>query len=264
MSALVPPPVRYAVLRAGLEWPQATLAGLEPTLSGELQLRLLPAVTPAWTGPAGDAGPSGIALDHDCHLYLSDSDDGALVAIGLDCGSLLALPGSPLGSAPGPSWTGLCFGPGGWLYAADPSGGRVVVFAVPELAARDVWDGFQSPVALACHGGHVLVLDAGAHTITRYDAAGVPDTAFNSGFAPPSDATAVAVGADATIYVGAPSAGVLRFDGAGAPLTPALAPGTHPRALALDGDTLYVADDVSRQVLLFSVSTGSELEQSPG
>ena len=258
MSSLIPPPIRYAVLRSGLEWPEATITGLEPTLAGDMRLRLLPAVSPPVSEPPAKLPASGLALDDRCHLYVADAADGLILAVGLDCDTLVALPGPPVGTSGGTQWAGLCFGPHGWLFAADPRGGQVVVLAVPELAARDVWEGFTEPVGLACHHDSVLVLDIAGPRVTRYDAFGRPDAPFNTAFTTPAGAAAIAAGPDGTIYVG-DATGVTRSDWDGAAVAPDLAQGTEPVALAVDGSVLYLADGASGDVLLYSLPDGAQL-----
>ena len=258
----IAPRVRYALARAGESWPEATLAGLARDPGGDLRLLRVPGLAAPWLMPPADLGASGLALDDHCGLYLTDTAGGRIVRIGLDCDTTSVLPGFQSASSPGllTSPAGLCFGPHGWLFAANGDG-RVLVFTAPEMTLRGAFGGFQLPAALACHDDAVLVVDTGARRLMRVDAFGNPDLAFDAVMVPPhapADPRAVAVGADSTIYVGdAAGGGVQTFDWTGAVAGPVLAAGTQPRALAVAGSLLFVGDSLSGRLLLYSIPTGT-------
>ncbi|PZR85976.1 MAG: hypothetical protein DLM67_24775 [Candidatus Nephthysia bennettiae] len=262
--SLNPPPVRYAVARSGEAWPEVSLDGLEADPGGDLWLRLLPGLVPPWLRPPAQLAPSGLAFDCECGLYVADTAGDQIVRWGLDCGTQMLLPGAVSRSGPGSLGgpAGLCWGPKGWLFAGS-SDGRVLIFTTPQLALRDVWTGFQRPLHLACHEQSVLVVDAGARRLLRFDWRGVPDTAFDSAVqapAGPSEPGAVAVGEDGIVYVADGAAGgVSRFTWEGGPAGPPLAPGTRPSALAVSSGVLYVADGSSGEVILYSTAGGQAL-----
>jgi phage tail-like protein len=254
---LAPPPVRYALARSLDSWPDAILDGLAPAPDGDLSLRPLPGLSAPWLHGPADLGASGLALDDACGLYVADTSGNRILRIGLDCSAELVLEGRPL-SAP----CGLAVGAHGWLFVANGDC-SVLVYTTPELRLRDVWPGFQQPIAIASRGDSVLVVDAGKQRVLRFDAVGTPDAAFDAALTPPAapaDPRAVAIGADGTIYVGdAAAGGVWRFEWSGASAGAPLAAGTQPRALAVRGDVLYVGDATSGEVRLYALPGGELL-----
>ena len=261
---LAPPPVRYALARSRETWPEATLTGLEADPGGDVHLRLLPGLTLPWLHDAADVGASGLALDDQCGLYVADTADDSILRIGLDCGTELVLQGAECSSASGTLQAprGLAVGAHGWLFVANGDG-RVLVYSTPDLTLRDAWSGFSAPIAVACHGDFVLVVDAGTKRLLRFGATGVPDAAFNAAMVPPvapADPRAVAVAADGTIYAGdAAAGGVWRFDWSGASAGAPLAAGTQPRSLTVHDDVLYVGDATSGEVRLYALPGGELL-----
>jgi len=251
---LSPPPVRFSYARWLESWPEVTLAGLAEGPGGDLRLLPLPGLAAPWLQAPADLGTSGLALDDACGLYVADTDDDRILRFGLDCGAELELGGPPV-KAP----RGLAVGAHEWLFVANGDG-TVLVYATPDLRLRDVWPGFQQPIAIATHGNAVLVVDAGAKRVLRFDDLGAPDTAFDAAVAPPSgpaDPRAVAVGSDGTIYIGDAATGsVVRFDWTGTPSGAALATGTQPSALAVRGAVLYVGDATTGQVQLYALPDG--------
>ena len=253
-------PVRYAVARGGEQWPEVTLAGLETDPGGDLHLQLVPGVNPAVNAAPADAAPSGLALDCRCGLYLSDATDDEIIRLGLDCGGELLVPGAA--GTPGlsipQSPQGLCWGPGDWLFAGCGDG-RVLVLTTPDLHVRDVWEGFQDPAYLAAHRDWVLVVDVAARSLSRCDARGNPDIAFNDTVASASglvDPRGIAVSRDGTIYVADAAGGaVLSLSWSGAPGT-SIATGIQPRAVAIGGGILYVADAASGRIFLHAIPDG--------
>jgi phage tail-like protein len=254
---LAPPPVRFSYARWLDAWPEVALAALATGPSGDLRLLPLPAIVPPWLEAPGDLGASGLALDDACGLYVADTEGDRILRFALDCGGELELRGAPL-NAP----RGLAVGVHEWLFVANGAG-DVLVYSTPDLRLRDVWLGFQQPIAIACHDDAVLVVDAGAQRVLRFDALGAPDTAFDAAIAPPAgpaDPRAVAVGSDGTIYVGDAATGsVVRCDWSGTPAGPAIAAGTQPRALAVRDDVLYVGDATSGEVQLYALPDGTLL-----
>ncbi len=252
MSVPGPVRVRYTDLRDGDAWPGVVLDGLEILGDGTIELRRLPRVTPAVTQAAAPTGPSGIALDRTCGLYLIDASTWRIVRIGLDCGErrVANLAAGPGGPARGPK--GLSIGAFGWVLVADDSVGGVLVLS-SELATRDVWTaGLARPVAVAADEDRaVYVLDADAGLI-RLDPFGAPVGTIPGA---PASARAIATGPDGTLFVAdGTGAGVIRFDRSGSRSGAPLTPGSVPQALAASSDVLYVADEVTGTILVISLA----------
>jgi phage tail-like protein len=207
--------------------------------------------------PPAEVAPSGLALDCQCGLYLSNTSGNQIIRFGLDCHTELVLPGESasagLGAIQAPA--GLCWGPGGWLFAGCGDG-QILVIDTPQMSLRDAWTGFGQPAYLASHRDWVLVVDISSRRLLRFDWRGRPDLAFNAAVAPPAgpaDPRGVAVAEDGTIYLAdAASGGIHSFSWLGVP-GPIFATGTQPRCLAIDRDILYVSDAQTGQVLLFSI-----------
>jgi phage tail-like protein len=260
-------PSRFAVLRQEADWPGARLAGLEADLDGTLTLRALPATDP-YDGPAMPCAPSGIAVDSIGDLYVTDTPGNRLVREDLVCGSrhvagaLTARSRSAVAEFHGPA--GVCIGPCGWLFVADTQAGRIVVHARPDLTRRAVWrGGLRAPVAVAGDGDDaLLVADLGLGRVLRFRPTGEPDDTVNRRLAQASGRAprAVAVGPDGLVYVAdTDQPGVARFARSGEPAGEPLVPARRPSALALVGGVLYLADELTRQVLLVDLATGHEL-----
>jgi phage tail-like protein len=261
---LTPLPVRYAVARSGESWPEVTLDGLEPNAAGDLMLRSLPGLAQPSMLPPIASTPSGLALDCECGLYIADAADDRIVRIGLDCSTGLPKSGTTPPGLPGMiiKPAALCWGPQGWLFAANGSG-QILVFTTPGLALRDSWSGFQQPAHMACHDHSVLVVDSGAKRLLRFDARGVPDATFNTTLLPPNgppDPGAVAVAEDGTVYVAdAVGSGIWQFSWSGMSLGTPLALGNAVTAMAISDGVMYVADATSGEVRLFSLPHGNFL-----
>ena len=162
----------FALLSAGGRWDACRLAGLTVRPDGQVELARVPAVTPSSLAPPAAVAPSGLALDARCGLYISAALERQVIRVSLDCGDRLVFSGDdalepPLPAAP----AGLCTGPFGWLFAADPGRGAVLVFHPRELSLRDEWRaGLAAPVAVASDRDRGLfVLDQAAGQVLRFD-----------------------------------------------------------------------------------------------
>ncbi len=259
--------VRHALLRAGQQWPGVDLYGLVAAPGGDLTLRRVPGVAPPSLRPAGAVAPSGLAVDTSCGLYVADTSGNRVLRVALDCHDRQVLPGrNPPAPLPGTfdAPAGLAIGPFGWLYVADGGSGRILVLTTPALGLRDAWTAqLVRPAGVAGDGDlGVVVLDAGASRVRRFDPFGRPDAGFDAALAAhgPHDPRAIAVDEAGTVYVAAAAAAaVFRFDRDGQSLGPPLAAGLQGRALAVAAGMLYLADAASGQVLLFSVRDGRRL-----
>jgi phage tail-like protein len=262
---------RHAILRAGEAWPGVDLDGLVAAPNGDLALRRIPAVSSPVRQAhlKQSAGPSGIATDRACGLYLADTAGNRVIRVALDCHDRhdrQVLPGQANGSQAGTfhAPAGLVVGPFGWLYVADSGSGRVVVVTTPVLSVRDAWaGGLASPTGIAADSDlGVLVLDAGIGKVRRFDPFGRPDPAFDSALAAngPADPRAIAVDDAGLLYVADAATGsILVFDRAGQPVAPPLAPGIQCDALAVVDSVLYMSDAVSGHVTLLSLPDGQHL-----
>ncbi|MEU4219148.1 phage tail protein [Actinoplanes sp. NPDC026623] len=260
----------HALLSAG-GWDVCRLDGLDVRPDGRVELAAVPALVPPSLNDPAAAGASGLALDARCGLYLSDADGRRVIRLALDRGDRLVLsgdgrPGPPILVAP----AGLCIGPHGWLFVADPGRGAVLVLHAEQLSLRDEWRaGLVRPVGVAADRQFGLyVLDAAAGRVLRLDATGEPDAAFAGRMMPPTGPvrpTAIASDDDGRLYVGdAGSESVLVYGPDGAPAGPALAEGAIPQALAVAGDRLYVGDRSSGRIQLFAIGDGRALGEVAG
>jgi phage tail-like protein len=272
MIAVITPAVGYACLRSGERWPNVVLAGLSPNPAGDLELTLVPAVSPAWLAQPAGLPPSGLATDDACGLYVADTGGNRVARVDLACGEQAIL---DCGGVVGPDLAtvhtpaGLTIGPFGWLFIADPASGQILVFARPQLTLRDTWSaGLSAPVGLAGDDDlWLVVLDAGVHRILRFDPWGQPDPVFDAqltGPSAPGDPRAIAIDREGVLYVADwLAAAVLRFDRQGQALNP-IAPGVRGTALAVSSDVLAVADVTTGHILLFSVQDGQNLGEVTG
>ncbi|MER5225467.1 phage tail protein [Streptomyces flaveus] len=253
----------HALLAGDGTWPDCRLDGLEIRTDGRIELLRVPGVVPpSLSEPEPDpAEPSGLALDAHCGLYLSDAAAHRLIRIALDCGDRLELTAHPALGTP----AGLCIGPQGQLFVADPQRGQIAVLS-PELSPRALWrEGLRRPIAVAPDGElGIFVLDTEPWQLLHLGPGGEPDTAFARSIKAPAEPRCIAA-ADGTLYVGdAATRSVLRFDRTGTPSSPPLAEGTAPGALAISRDRLYVADRTRGEILIVSLEDGRSLSAVAG
>ncbi|GGL04233.1 phage tail protein [Streptomyces flaveus] len=253
------PTTLHALLAGNGTWPDCRLDGLEIRADGRIELLRVPGVVPpSLSEPEPQpAEPSGLALDSHCGLYLADAAEHRLIRIALDCGDRLELTAHPALGTP----AGLCIGPHGQLFVADPERGQVALLS-PELSPRALWtEGLRRPVAVAPDGElGLFVLDTEPRQLLRLGPGGEPDTAFTRRLAQsPADPRCIAA-SDGTLYVGDwTTRSVLRFDRTGTASSPPLAEGTVPQALAISRDRLYVADRTRGEILIVALDDGCPL-----
>jgi phage tail-like protein len=247
-------PVHYAVLRHLCDWEEtATWSGLEPEPDGVLALARLPDPIDGETirePVPDDASLSGLIVGPDGDVYLADAVGHSLVRVMGGCGENRFVLAHGRGHAPGrfDRPRGMVIGPNG-LYVADSGNARVQVFRLPTLELRDVWEGsLREPVALTVDShNRIYVLDRGLERVLRFAPAGVPDESYNLAISRSALQSPAAIALDAAghLYVSDDHLDlILRFDVDGQPL-PSLAPAggpAQPRALAVHGNRLYIAD----------------------
>ncbi|HUS15473.1 MAG TPA: phage tail protein [Chloroflexia bacterium] len=249
---------RYALLRAGSSWEGITTDGLVAEPDGVLTLARVPG--PAEGAVIEIAGPfdvaaSGLAVGPRGDLYLSDTAGGRVLWTDGVCGTRMIVPPAHCaGAVPGPfsEPRGLLLIAPDTLYVADSGNARVQVLHVPGLEARAIWQGaFQTPTGLAADSRQrVYVLDRGLGKVLRFNAAGVPDNAYNAALAAQTGLAAptfLTIDGDDVLYVSNDADNtVWRFDTDGQFLGSLAAPdavsGFRPRALAAHSGCLYIAD----------------------
>lgn len=223
-------PTRYALLRDRRSW-EAALLGLQLDADGALTLARVPGPAdgrPIRLPPPYEVPPSGLAVGP-CHeLYLLDGLAARLIARDELCGSRRELPGcGGPGDGPGelraPRALLLA---GDALYLADAANGRIIRYRLPGLELTAIWGPplLGAPVGLAGDPqGRIYVLDGTGAQVLRFGPWGAPDVDFNAALAaalPPVTPAALAVAGD-TLFIADSAAGlVVRFDLAGAALAP--------------------------------------------
>lgn len=264
-------PVHYALLRDRRRWQSVVLNGLTADEEGSLSLVKLPG--PADGKPIVLAGPfesepSGIAIGpcHDAVLadtakHLVQWRDGVcaerVVQLGSEAGPALSQFHSPCGLV---IHTGA-------LYVADRNNSRVLIFRLPTLELLAVWVGsLQQPTGLvADRSGRIYVLDRGLRKILRFQSSGIADDHYNQTMANQpslSDPVFLVIDAKDQLYVSdRQSNRVLQFDVDGTAVGPlsSATPSFQPRALAIDGTRLYIADADSGQVWVFDTRSNMYL-----
>ena len=247
----------YRYLNAAGSWPGAR----GDLVSDELgRLRLAP-------GPAGaerlvevqidpDGGIAGLAAAPDGTLYLADPGGGRVLRVdpcdqrveSLGCADTAG--GDPFAPV---TPRGLAVAGPGTLLIADAGGGRVIAIDRSGGAVIDVRDDFDAPWDVAVDArGRVLVCDAAAGTVRRFEPDGVEDAAFAAAVAelpdPLSEPRALAVlpGDGVAVVDGGDGGRVLALDATGrldADETPRLGalPAAEVLALMRDGATVWAA-----------------------
>jgi phage tail-like protein len=267
---------RYAVLRDRLSWEVAERRGLTAAASGALVLAPVPAPADGEAvvlpGPY-EVAPSGLATGPCRELYIADTARHRVVAVDEVCDVRLVLspagaPGEGLGQLSSPR--GLLVGPGGRLYVADSGNARVKVHQRSGLELLAIWEGpLRAPEALAADSrDRVYVLDGDTRRVLRLDRLGRLDHAYAAALAAagePGDPRAIAVDGADRLYVSDAGADIiLRYgpDGEGAGQ---LAAGpARPRALAVGGSLLYVADAAEGRIWVYDREQEVYLGAAPG
>jgi phage tail-like protein len=267
-------PVRYAVLRHQRVWDGVTLAGLQADTDGGLILARVPGVgyQPAIRHPSPyEMQPSGIALGKHGDVYVADTAGNQIVYIMGGCDDNKLKIGPPPNGAASQfsSPRGLLISTD-MLHIADSANARVLVFQLPTLEVRAVWQGlFEEPTGLASDSqGRIYVLDVldapepGIARVLRFDSAGAPDAAYNTAMSLHPELEApigIAIGTDDVLYVADQKTNVvLPFDPAGKllPALPQSGAPVWPRALAARSDRLYAADARSGWIRVYQAGQG--------
>jgi phage tail-like protein len=252
---------RYAILRDHRNWEGVTTSGLQAERDGAFTLARIPGAVDGQRitlASPFDSEPSGLAAGDCQDVYIVDTVNHRVIRIDGVCETRMVIPG---GSGSG-NTLGRFDQPRGLLiannslYVADSGAGRVLVFRLPTLELRAIWeDPLQEPVGLAADSlGRVYVLDRGLNSVLRFNGWGSADEPYNTKMANQPDLESpfcVAIDGKDVLYVADDHTNaVLRFDAAGKALDKlpdTLAP-LRPRALAARGDRLYVAGAEDGQV----------------
>ncbi len=165
--------------------------------------------------------------------------------------------------------TGLAVDDSGCLYIADTANGAIRKLNT-KGDVKTYYQGLKDPTALCWKDGVLYAAETGLNRIVRIEngvmtvVAGVADA--EGGFADGSASNALfrspqglAVADDGTIYVADTDNGAIRRIRDGRVVTVALSADypeslVTPRGLALDGETLYCADQLSGKVLALSLA----------
>lgn len=259
-------PTQYRVLRAQRLWDEAaSLAGLETTAEGTLQLLGLPGLFTGGTirlpPPDKDVALSGVACVTARTTYSTVTAETGQVIIG-ECGcSEYEVISSPAFGDPADTFKfprGLLV-VGDQLLVADSGNARVLVLELPLLRKRGEWKiGLQQPACLAADSaGRVYVQDIGNNKVLRFNAEGNPDSSFIVTVSHPAS---IAMDAQDILYVADASAdAVLCIDTkiASGTTTTLTSPTSSfkPRTLAARGTRLYVADAESGFIWAYDTLT---------
>jgi phage tail-like protein len=246
--------IRYAVLRDRRTWDEGVVTtALQKEADGVLTLASVPGLDKVnWISVPQpfDVEPSGLAIGSHRDLYIADATHNRLIQVGGACDTRMELPGLA-----GGEWfekPSALLVVNESLFVADSGNSRLLVFRLPTLELRGVWEGsLQNPIGLAADSqGRVYVLDQGFKQVLRFSATGDTDDIYNAAIASQSVLVSprfLAIDGQDTLYVSDDQLNsVLRFDSSGKSLDALplanLAHPSRPRALAARGDRLYVAD----------------------
>lgn len=257
-------PTAHAVLRDRRRWLGAR-AGLAIDRNGNLLLARVPAPANGKSIELATAYPyprdvSGIAVGPCDAVFIADTaHDRVLFVDGL-CNAQAWMPrvDSSVSNAPGHFRRprGLAFTPEA-LLVADSQNARLQSLALPGLEAHIAWTGWAEPTSIAVDAkARVLVIDAATRRVHRLRDDRSPDVAFDASIAAQGKIQHplhVACGADDRVIVSDAQANavfVFASDGAFEFQLPDPA-GWLPGALAVSGQTLYVADAATGAILMF-------------
>ncbi len=254
-------PVRHIYLRDDLEW-IAQWRGLEKADDGTLSLVRVPAPDIGSVvlrdGPF-DALPSGIAAYGEGQIFVADTSGRRVLLEQHQCAAHFAMPidGVPVGAAIG----------GDTLYVADSANAKVWCFSAHELELRGVIEtGLQQPVSVAVDSlERVYVLDAGLRRVLRFGKDRLADPSFSPQLDQPF---CLALGVNDELYVSDTAANAVHiFDASGARVgslaMPAQTLAPRPRALAIHGNLLLVADAASGALLVFDAAKRALVGELP-
>lgn len=260
-------PTHYRVLRDQHRWDEAVShTGLVPRVDGTLQLQGLPGLAAGELIqlPAPYAvTSSGVACGHGRITYTAvTSADGQIRISVCGCADDEVITG-PVdgGSQDRFKFPRGLLVVGDQLLVADSGNRRVLVLEPSSLRKRAEWtSGLQNPACLAADStGRVYVLDMGNNKVFRFGAGGNVDSSFNVSLTNPSS---IAIDARDTLHV-TDADSILRFDTNGVALGSLVLPAStfQPRALAVRGARLYVADADSGCIWAYDIVTQAWLGQ---
>jgi DNA-binding beta-propeller fold protein YncE len=272
------PRVSDAAAPEGLRCPGPDLSGFDPT-SQRLVFEWQNVVT--YPRTFDDQGPRGLALDHDCNLYVADSANQRIVKLspGGDTVAQWGAPGRATGQFTHPD--GVAVDAAGNVYVADtgndriqklsPSGQSLATWGkcLPGVSPCSPTPGanpgeFAAPEAVAIDGsGNLYVSDSQNNRIQKLSPDGKPLAQFGtrgSGLGQLDSPFGLAIDRQGNLYVADLNNNrVQKFSPDGKPLaqfgSQGSGPGqlTQPRGVAVDASgNVYVADTQQHRVQEFA------------
>ena len=269
-------PTRYAVLCDHRHWDGVDkTVGLESAPDGALTLARVPGPVngQAVLLPAAyEVEPSGLAAGGCGDLYLADPSGGRVVWLDGVCNQSAFFPGQEnAGCPPGSQFKpcGLVIGPTGGVYVSDMSRGMIRAYQLPGLDFHLAWgDGLHTPTGLAVDSRErIYVLDRGLARVLRFSPWGEPDDAYNAIIAEQAELTNpqfLAVSDKDILYISDGSNQLLCFDTNGKFLGELSGGPAKPRALAVFGDRLFIADAEEGQIWIWDIDGACTLGPLPG
>ena len=260
----------FRLLNVGGRWPGFTWRGLQLAADGSLRLLPLPRRTDTGDGPreaSRSDGPAGVASA--CgDLFYTVPERHTLVRVERCFGERQPIPvpggfrqglASPRGVAASRD--------GSMLFVCDSGNGRLAVLRLDSLEWSAVWDAagvLRAPIAIATDDdGYLYVADAGTGTVQRMSARGTLVPGFWSRVASAHviekpAGVAVWKGQVFVLDTGRRAVFVFATDGSavldeyGRPLAIGRGVLQDPRGVAVDGEAIYVGDNATGRVLVFT------------
>jgi phage tail-like protein len=266
----------YAILRDRRRWDGIRAFGLESEPDGALTLSRLPGPAdhdgrPMRVPPPYDVEPSGLAVGRCGDVYVVDGENQRIVYVDGLCAARMTIPLESAGEISGSFDTpGALLISGDRLYVADTGNNRILVFQLPGLEIRAIWENpTMTLISLSADSaGRVYVLDSASSSVMRLSVWGFPDAAYNAAMAAhPISPVSITVGMDDILYAAdEASQFVLRYDTHGGLLDPLPTAwdAFRPGALASFGGKLYVHDRESGYIAVYDELWMATLGSLPG
>jgi phage tail-like protein len=262
------PMVHYAVVRDRADWDCAKWVGLEVQDDGILTLAQVPGTMDGKPiVRTGASGLSGIAIGDCRDLFLSDTAHQFLVCLHLACEARTIIPGitdSTCIPCQSQNPMGLLLAHH-CLYVADSNNSCIQILRLPSLEVRATWEEpLRKPIALAADStGRIYVLDRALKGVRRFDRWGALDKEYSVTMDLP---VSLAIDAHNRLYVTSDQSDQIHyFDDSGKSLEGiSNAEVKQPRAMAIWGNRLYVADEANHEIWVLDTESGAFLGALPG